>query len=96
MAKILNTDDLLEAASADLPNFDAHCDAIVAAVAALAADLAKHYDIEVGETTWEGKDFAGLCAAFYPANPGQECPEMIEEGDEGGDWEPRFQLTVAK
>jgi hypothetical protein len=29
---------------------------------------------------------AGLCVNFYPAHEGQECPDVIDAGDEGGDW----------
>jgi hypothetical protein len=30
---------------------------------------------------------AGLCVNFYPAHEGQECPDVIDAGDEGGDWQ---------
>ena len=77
----------------DIPGADAKVDAVVAAVAALADHIADHYDIQHGSTTSEGKDFGGLASSFYPKQPDQVCPEWIDQGDEGGDWEMRAKGT---
>lgn len=90
MAKILNTDDVLEAVTKDnIPETEILVQTMVEALDMLAAKVAAHYGIEKGETTWEGKAFGGLCASFYPKTADQPCPEMIDDGDPGGDWEPR-------
>lgn len=90
MAKILSIDDMLEAANrSSLPSYDQHLDALEKAATALAQALADQYGIRIGETTWEGKEFGGLCASFYPRHAEQDCPNVIDEGDPGGDWEMR-------
>ena len=96
MAKILDTNDLLEVCLLEnIPEADPEVQAVIDAVDALAAKIATHFGIEKGETTSEGKAFGGLCASFYPKTADQECPKMIDEGDEGGDWEPRNQEEVS-
>lgn len=92
MAKILNTDDLLEIATdpnegKSIPGTEDAVQGVIDAVDLLAQKLADHYGINKGETTWEGKAFAGLCACFSPKTPDQPCPEPIHEGDPGGDWD---------
>ncbi len=54
-------------------------------VAHVAKVLADHYGIISEHTKYEG-GFGGLCVNFRPAYEGQECPDVIDEGDEGGDW----------
>lgn len=93
MSKILNTDDMLEAASeCNLPEYDAFVMKFELLATELAEALAKHLNIRTIGADWEGKAFAGLCAAFYPKTKKQPCPEVIDQGDEGGEWEYREQL----
>ncbi|WP_316163447.1 hypothetical protein [Bradyrhizobium sp. SZCCHNRI20481] len=54
-------------------------------MAHVAKVLADHYGIISEHTKYEG-GFGGLCVNFRPAYEGQECPDVIDEGDEGGDW----------
>lgn len=92
MAKILNTDDVMEAVTVDnIPGCDELMQTVEEALDLLADKVAAHYGIVKGETTWEGKAFGGLCTSFYAKTEGQPCPEQIEEGDPGGDWETRKQ-----
>lgn len=85
--KILNIDNMLEAAEdSGMPNLDAAIQEIETAANRLAAHLADHLKIRCGPSVWE-RDFGGLCATFSPSTPDQPCPEVIDKGDEGGDWE---------
>ncbi len=80
----------MEAVTRDeIPDCDVLMKTVEEALDMLADKVAAHYGVEKGETTWEGKAFGGLCASFYPKTADQPCPEMLEEGDPGGDWEPR-------
>lgn len=88
MSKHLDVNEMLSAASeVDLPNLDAHVNALESAATDLARALAKHLRIEVKENAEFLDGFGGLCASFGPARKGQKCPKVIDEGDEGGDWE---------
>ena len=88
MAKILSVDDMLEAAmECGMPEYDLHVSALEQTAHELGAALAKHLDLRQGETSWEGKAMGGLCASFYPKHKGQACPEAIDNGDPGGDWD---------
>lgn len=85
--KYLNVDDLLDAANdCGLKNIDKHIRALEKAAQALADDLAKHLDIECGNAE-HLSGFGGLCASFSPKHKGQECPNCIEDKDEGGEWD---------
>jgi hypothetical protein len=86
--KILDTNDLLEAMyDCGFPDYNEAVDELETVMQKWAERLATHLNIQTGETTWEGKDFGGLCCSFKPAFAGQECPAVIDEGDPGGDWE---------
>ena len=90
MAKILSVGELLAAArAAQLPNYEAHEENLRTAAHLLAAALATHLDIVLGDTTSEGLDVGGLCASFYAKDSDQPLPDALAEVDEGGDWEPR-------
>ena len=94
MAKILSTDDLMEIVTVEkLPGMEAEMDAVIDAVDVLAMKIAQYYGINKGETTWEGKAFDGLCSSFYPKALDQICPDPINDGDPGGDWEAKHTLT---
>lgn len=87
MAKILNIDDMLEAAEqSNMPEFRAHADRLEDAASELALALAKHLKIEAGPAEWMGIGLAGLAATFNPTSEGQECPELIDECDPSGEW----------
>lgn len=88
--KILSIDDMLEAASeCELPSYTQHVAAIEEAATLLALALADHLKIGAAAATWEGKALSGTCAPFYPLKESDPCPEVIDEGDPGGDWEGR-------
>lgn len=87
--KILNVDDMLEAArDSNLPNYEEHVMKLEAAATALGLNLARHLKIKMRNSArWNGKGFAGLCVAFEPIRKNQKCPEVIHDNDEDGDWE---------
>lgn len=43
--------------------------------------------IRTDAATFQGLAFAGLCAPFFPRFDGQPVPEVLEDIDEGADWE---------
>ncbi|PDT64275.1 hypothetical protein CO683_39150 [Bradyrhizobium ottawaense] len=88
MTKILNVNDLCDAIAAstlDDVTQRALIDALETSVAHVAKVLAGHYGTISEHAEYEG-GFGGLCVNFRPACEGQECPDVIDEGDEGGDW----------
>ncbi|MBH5373437.1 hypothetical protein [Bradyrhizobium glycinis] len=88
MTKILNVNELCDAIAASTLDDDtqrALIDALETSVAHVAKVLADHYGIISEHAEYEG-GFGGLCVNFRPAYEGQECPDVIDEGDEGGDW----------
>jgi hypothetical protein len=89
MSKILDTNNLLDAASElDDPELEALLrSGVENAVNLLALALAKKFGIELRDVSDQGSAFGGLCATFKPAFAGQECPEAIDSGDPDGDWE---------
>lgn len=60
-------------------------DALKTSVARVTKVLADHYRIISEHAEYEA-GFGGLCVNFRPAYEGQECPDVIDESDEGGDW----------
>lgn len=85
--KILNIDDMLEAANQSImPDLYRHVEAVEKASSDLAEALAKHLKICSSDATWEGKEFGGTCATFWPSKKSQKCPQVIDDGDPSGDW----------
>lgn len=85
--KILDVNNMLDAAhDSGMPAVNAHTESVEAAASLLAAQLAQHLGIAFETARYE-KGFGGLCACFGPAKEGQPCPEVIHDGDPGGDWE---------
>jgi hypothetical protein len=88
MSKILSVDDLLEIAQTlNLPNFDELKTRLELAADELAINVAASLGIHSESSSWQGKAFAGLTTTFRPSFEGQECPSLIHEADESGDWE---------
>lgn len=88
MSKWLDLNNILDAATdSKLPNLDEHLGNLHQVIDSLAADLADHLGVKVKYPAAYERDAGGLCVAFGPATPGQECPEVIHEGDVSGDWE---------
>ncbi len=88
MTKILDVNDLCDAivgSTLDASRQRALIDDLESAVARVAKVLADHYGILSDHAEYE-QDCGGLCVNFRPADDGQECPGVIDEGDEGGDW----------
>ncbi|WP_050384131.1 hypothetical protein [Bradyrhizobium pachyrhizi] len=88
MTKILNVNDLCDAISDS--TLDEHTQRVLigsleAAVLIAANALAEHYGVVAKHAEYEA-GCGGLCVNFYPAHEGQECPDVIDAGDEGGDW----------
>ncbi|MBR1165029.1 hypothetical protein [Bradyrhizobium elkanii] len=88
MTKILNVNDLCDAITGS--TLDEHTQraligSLEAAVARTASVLAEHYGISSAHAEYEA-GCGGLCVNFYPAYDGQACPDVIDAGDEGGDW----------
>ncbi len=89
MTKILDINNMLDAAeNSKLPRFKEHLAALEAVAALLANDLAQHLDIVTEPGGYE-QGCGGLCCNFYAKHEGQPCPEVIDEGDVGGDWETK-------
>lgn len=89
MSKILTVDEMLAAAEdSGMPELEKYIGMVEAVASSLQKRLAQHLDITHGEATYE-RDFGGTCGSFYPKTPDQPCPDVIEAGDEGGDWEFR-------
>jgi hypothetical protein len=86
--KILNIDEMLEAASeSDMPHSGAFIDQFEALAQSLATELAKHLTIAIGSNATFEPGFGGLCVGFKSEHEGQSCPRCIDRHDEGGDWE---------
>lgn len=88
MTKILNVNDLCDAicgATLDDATQRALIGAVEASVSRAAKVLADHYGILSEHAEYEA-GFGGLCVNFRPAHDGQGCPDVIDAGDEGGDW----------
>lgn len=87
MTKILTVDDMLSAAhQSGMPAAAEFTRAVETLGTALAHSLALHLGIETNYADFQD-GFSGTAAPFFPAKPGQECPAVIDSGDEGGDWE---------
>lgn len=88
MSKILTIDNMLDAAREDkVPGYESFKQQFEALAQELGEALAKHYGIRVtSDAEFQGTEFGGLCVHFGPAFDGQPCPDMIDFGDEGGDW----------
>lgn len=100
--KILNINETLELARrAELPDYEAHEQAILAAADALAKAVASHMGIVAGKTTSEELDMDGVCTSFGAAYAGQEQPKEFDGEDdedrldEGGDWEYHEEVNLA-
>ena len=61
------------------PNASLHIERVEAAVQDAAGDLAEALGIVVGDVTFEGIAFAGLCVACRPEYEGQPIPEVFED-----------------
>lgn len=95
MTKILSIDEMLSAAiDSGMPDAGDFSVAIETIATALAHSLASHLKIETNFANFQ-RGFGGTCAPFFPAHEGQECPEVIDENDQGGDWEPHSEFTPA-
>lgn len=92
--KLLTITEIVSAAEdSDVDGLDRHIELIEAAVTQLADALAEKLDIECTAARFEPDEF-GITVSFYPSKPAQECPECIDAGDRGGDWEyPKQQKT---
>ena len=87
MSKILDVNDLLDAASTVLTDeqFEKHSARLELAMQKLADAFAKKLKVQCTDVSYQG-GFGGLCATFGPSHDGQECPPEIDEGDSSGDW----------
>lgn len=86
--KILSVNDMLDvAADCRMPNFAAHCGKLEQAAQDFAEVLAEHLGVITGDSANYDQGCGGLCATFRPARRDQPCPEVIDAGDPGGDWE---------
>src|SRR5208282_6745947 len=58
------------------------CQAVVEAIGTVMADtIATTLGVTAGAATFEGTAFAGTCAPFRPAFPGQPCPSPLSDYD---------------
>lgn len=89
MSKLLNVDDMLEAArDAKLPTYNLRRRQIEAVAQFLGDDLAEFLDIAIaGKAEWQSGDFVGLFVSFGPKFKSQPCPSVIDENDPEGEWE---------
>ncbi len=88
MSMILTIDNMLEAAQdCEHPDYEKLVAMMEEAASKLAHALADHLGIVVKfEATWEGSALEGICASFGPKEEGDPCPDVIRQGDEGGEW----------
>lgn len=93
MAKILNVNDMLDAAAelerqgliANAKRLAVVRENMDAAASALAEFLAEERGLRFGPATYE-EGAGGLCANFYVGPDGKTC-DTIGEGDPGGNWD---------
>jgi hypothetical protein len=89
MSKLLNVDEMLEAAT--LSNMPGAAD-LVALVedfaTELAARLGDHLGVDVGDAHHEPMAFGGTCAAFYAKHGNHVCPEALRDLD-ASEWNTR-------
>ncbi len=96
MAKILTVNDLCDAISGSTLDEDtqrALIGSLEAVTAHAASILAGHYGILSENAEYEG-GFGGLCVNFRPAHKGQPCPDVIDAGDEDGDWDDEAEVAA--
>ncbi|SHG88871.1 hypothetical protein [Bradyrhizobium erythrophlei] len=86
--KVLDINNMLDAATnSKLPGRQRYVDQFEVLANELARALADHLKIALGPDADYQPGFGGLCANFKPKRKGQKCPKVIDEGDEGGEWE---------
>ncbi len=92
MAKILTTDEMLEALRrADSPEFE-RCLAIVEnSVNQVALAVCRHFGVEMGDggATFEGLELNGTACSFYAKDLEHHLPKGLERYDQGGTWETK-------
>jgi hypothetical protein len=88
MAKILNLNDLLEAAAV-LPESERQklVELAQATVSVIAHRIADVLDVVCIDVSYQGSALGGLCASFSMKYDLQECPAELHDGDPAGDWE---------
>lgn len=87
MTKILDVNNICDAlVNANVPGADVLIGNLEAAASTAAWALATHLNI-INEAASYEQGFGGLCVNFRPKVEGDECPDVIHEGDESGDWE---------
>ena len=86
MSMQMRVDEMIDAVGEYDPEAAKRYEAALVALAdVMAADIARHYEIEASPAAHEGVGFAGLCAAFNPAKPGQPFPsDLWDCMDDGG------------
>lgn len=88
MSKILNADELMTVLfDVDPQGARLLISRVEFAVTQVAMAVARKLGVQCTAASWEGAEFAGLAASFYPAQPGQACPRTLDQRDPGGDWE---------
>ena len=82
MAKQLTLDEMLDCLIAMNHPTARTCQAVVEAIGTVMADtIATALGVTAGAATFEGTAFAGTCAPFRPAFPGQPCPSPLSDYD---------------
>jgi hypothetical protein len=97
MTKQLTLDEMIECLSSMNHPTASTCKAVVEAIGTIMADsIAAALGVTAGPATFEGTAFAGTCAPFRPAFPGQPCPSPLSDDDpEEWDDEPHPSLASA-
>ncbi len=86
MAKILNVDDMLVAATeSEMPGASDFVRIVETIATGLAHSLANHLGVGTNFADFQ-PGFGGTCAPFFSIKPDQVCPTVIDQGDVGGDW----------
>jgi hypothetical protein len=87
MTKILDVNNICDAIrNSSMPKGTEHIRAIELVVTGAAKALANHLAIDCDSADYQA-GFGGLCVTFRPAADGQDCPEVIDQGDPDGEWE---------
>jgi hypothetical protein len=97
MAKQLTLDELLDCLTVMNHPTARSCQAVVEAIGTIMADtIAAALGVTAGAATFEGIAFAGTCAPFRPAFPGQPRPSPLSDYDsEEWDDDPHPSLAPA-
>ena len=88
MGKKLTIDEMLEAMERmNHPRFGKHLGVALALADLMASEIGKELGVEVGDASYEGKDFGGLLVDFSASAPDQPLPDALKGLDDDEVWD---------